>query len=260
MTTAVVSGVRLAFDVEGTGEPLLLIQGLGYGRSGWGPAPALLAKRHRVVTYDSRGFGDSDVTPGPYATAQLAADAVAVLDASGHAQAGVIGISLGGMVAQELVLLAPERVRRLVLVATTPGGARAFPMPPQTVALMTRSPGLDPLEALRLFVVNALAPDAPQGLVDEIVAYRAANPPDPAGWRALAAAGAAHDASTRLGEIRAPTLVVHGTADNVVDVRNATLLAGAVPGARIELFEGAGHLLPWEQPQEFSALVEEFLS
>jgi 3-oxoadipate enol-lactonase len=260
VTAAVHDDARLAYDVEGEGPPLLLVQGLGYGRSGWGPAPRLLAARHRVVSYDSRGFGESDATPGPYTTKQLAADAVAVLDAAGVEQADVIGISLGGMVAQEFVLLAPDRVRRLVLVATTPGGRGSFPMPEQTVALMRRSPGLDPVEALRLFVVNALAPDAPESLVDEIVAYRAANPPNPAGWHALAAAGAAHDASARLAEVRAPTLVLHGTADNVVDARNAPLLAESIPAARLELLDGAGHLLPWERPQAFAALVEEFLA
>ena len=113
---------------------------------------------------------------------------------------------------------------------------------------------------MQRFVVNALAPDASQDLVQEIVAYRVAHPPDPAGWWALAGAGATHDAMARLGEIQAPTLVVHGTADNVVDIGNAPLLADGIPGARLQLFDGVGHLLPWERPEEFTALVEEFLA
>ena len=132
-------------------------------------------------------------------------------------------------------------------------------MPEKTVALMGRQPQLDPQEARRLFVENALSADPPAGLVDEIVAYRTANPPDGAGWYAQASAGAAHDAMGRLGDIRAQTLVIHGTADNVVDAGNAPLMANAIPGARLEVFEGVGHLLPWEQPKEFVALVEEFL-
>jgi 3-oxoadipate enol-lactonase len=260
MTTTIFEGVRLAYDVEGTGEPVLLVQGLCYGRSGWGPVPGMLAERFRVVTFDNRGFGDSDAPPGPYTTAQLAADAVAVLDAAKIETVHVVGISLGGMVAQELVLAAPERVRKLVLCSTTPGGTASFPMPEQTVALMGSAPHLDPQEALQLFVTNALSPDPPAELVEEIVAYRAANPPDPAGWYAQAGAGAAHDALARLGEIGVPTLIVHGTADNVVDVRNATLLAEAIAESRLVLLEGVGHLLPWERPQEFTALVEEFLA
>jgi 3-oxoadipate enol-lactonase len=260
MSTAVLEGVRLAYDVEGAGEPVLLIQGLGYGRRGWGPAPALLAQRFQVVSFDNRGFGESDAPPGPYTTAQLAHDALAVLDATEIDTAHVIGISLGGMVAQELVLARPERVRKLVLCSTTPGGAMSFPMPEQTVALMGRASHLEPREALHQFVVNALSPDPPAELVQEIVAYRAANPPDPGGWWAQAGAGAAHDALARLGAIHVPTLVVHGTADNVVDARNASLLADAIDGARLVLFEGVGHLLPWERPAEFPALVEEFVA
>ena len=107
MSTAVLEGVRLAYDVEGSGEPLLMIQGLGYGRTGWGPAAraARAALQGRDV-FDNRGFGESDVPPGPYTTSQLARDALAVLDAAEIDTAHVIGISLGGMIAQELVLAA----------------------------------------------------------------------------------------------------------------------------------------------------------
>jgi pimeloyl-ACP methyl ester carboxylesterase len=259
MSTTVLEGVRLAYSVEGAGEPVLMIQGLGYGRRGWGPAPGMLAQRFQVVTFDNRGFGESDAPPGPYTTATLAGDALAVLDAAEIDRAHVVGISLGGMVAQELALAQSERVRKLVLCSTTAGGPTAVPMPEQTVALMGRASHLDPHDALHQFVVNALSADPPAELVEEIVAYRAANPPDPAGWWAQAAAGAAHDAMARLGEIRVPTLVVHGTVDNVVDVGNARLLADAISGARVELFEGVGHLLPWERPKEFTALVEGFL-
>jgi pimeloyl-ACP methyl ester carboxylesterase len=259
MSTAVVEGVSLAYDVEGSGEPLLMIQGLGYGRTGWGPVPALLSQRYTVVTFDNRGFGGSDVTPGPYTTSQLARDALGLLDEAEVDRAHVLGISLGGMIAQELVLAAPARVRKLVLCSTTAGGPQAVPTPEKTVALMGRQADLDPREAMRLFVENALSPDPPAGLVHEIVAYRTANPPDGAGWYAQAGAGVAHDVMGRLGEIRAQTLIIHGTADNVVDAGNAPLIANGIPGARLELFEGVGHLLPWERPEELVALVGGFL-
>lgn len=260
MTAAVAEGVRLAYDVRGSGEPLLLIQGLGYGRGGWGALPELLARSFTVVTFDNRGFGDSDKPAGPYSTPELARDALAVLDAAGAERANVLGVSLGGMTAQELALAAPERVEKVVLVSTTAGGEGSFPMPPQTVDLMSRSATLEPLDALRRFVVNALAPDPPAELVDEVFRYRVANPPDPAGWQAQAAAGATHDALSRLGELRMPTLVVHGTADNVVDYRNAELLAERIPNARLELIDGAGHLLVWQDAERVAPLVEEFLA
>lgn len=264
MTTAALEArsgdVRIAYEILGEGPPLLLCQGLGYTRSGWGPARELLAERFAVVPFDNRGIGESDVPPGPYTAAQLAADALAVLDAAGFDRAHVLGASLGGMAAQELALAAPERVDRLVLACTTPGGPNAFAMPAATLALFAQASQLDPLDALRRFVANALAPDAPAALVEEIYAYRLANPPDPAGWKAQASAGASHDAYDRLPQITAPTLVLHGTADNVVDHRNAELLAERIPDARLELVSGAGHLFMWEQPERFASTVGGFLS
>jgi pimeloyl-ACP methyl ester carboxylesterase len=250
---------RIAWERRGSGPPLVLVHGLGYARWGWGPLPELLERDFELVLLDNRGIGESEVPPGPYSAADMAQDVLGVLDATGLSRAHVLGTSLGGMVAQELALAAPERVDRLVLVCTTPGGAGAFPLPERTLALLREAPTLDPATALRRFVANALAPDAPESLVDEITALRLANPPDQDGWQAQAAAGTTYDGFDRLGAIAAPTLVLHGTADGVVDPRNAGLLAERIPNAEVELFEGGGHLFFWEQPERFAARVRRFL-
>jgi 3-oxoadipate enol-lactonase len=251
--------VELAYEARGSGPPVLFVQGLGYGGGrGWGPAPELLAGDFLVVSYDNRGFGGSDRPAGPYTVAQLAGDAAAVLDAAGLERAHVVGVSLGGMVAQELALSRPERVDHLVLVSTTPG-TRGHPMPERTMRLMLEAPGLAPAVAVRRFVENALADGAPEELVERVVAYRTANPPDLAGWQAQALAGATFDALGRVAGIAAPTLVVHGTEDAVVDSRNGDLLAESIPGARLELLPRCGHLASWEQPERFAALLREFL-
>jgi pimeloyl-ACP methyl ester carboxylesterase len=251
--------VRLAWESQGEGAPALLMHGLGYTREGWGPLRELLARRYRVLSYDNRGIGESDIPPGPYTVEELAGDAAQVLDEAGIERAHVVGTSLGGFAAQALAAERPERVDRLVLVGTSPGGPDAFPLPEGTVRLMAEAPSLAPEVALRRFVENALAPDAPVELVDEVFAYRMAHPPDPAGWGAQAAAGMGWDAGDRLERIAAPTLVVAGTADAVVDHRNAVVLAGAIAEAELELLEGAGHLVFWERGEEFAALVERFL-
>lgn len=252
--------VHIAWEERGDGEPLLLVHGLGYTRQAWGPAADELARDYRVIRYDNRGIGDSDAPGGPYTTTAMAGDAAQVLDEAEVERAHVIGTSLGGMIAQELALAHPGRVDRLVLACTTPGGAGAFPIPQPTLDLVARMPTLPVEEAMRLGVINALAPDAPESLVDEIYSYRLAHPLNPAGWQAQAAAALTHAVDGRLGEIRAPTLIAHGTADNVVDVRNAQLLADAIPDARVELFAGGGHLFFWEQPDRFVATVREFLA
>jgi pimeloyl-ACP methyl ester carboxylesterase len=251
---------RVAWEARGVGAPLLLIHGLGYARWGWEPVADRLAERFRVLLFDNRGIGESEVPPGPYTAAAMAEDAAQVLDEAGAARAHVIGTSLGGMVAQELALAHPERLDRLVLVATTPGGRGAFPLPQRTLALIAEAPSLAPETALRRFVENALAPDAPDALVERIYAHRLAAPPDPAGWQAQAAAGTGFDALDRIGSIAAPTLILHGTEDGVVDPRNAALLAERIPDSRVRLFEGRGHLLFWEDPDGFADAVEEFLA
>jgi pimeloyl-ACP methyl ester carboxylesterase len=250
--------VKLAWESRGEGPPLLLIQGLGYGRWGWEPIVPGLAERHRVVFYDNRGIGESDKPAGPYTAAQMAGDALQVLDEAGIERAHVLGASLGGMVAQELAIAAPERVDRLILCCTTPGGPGAVPMPEVTLKLFAEAPSLAPEVALRRFIENALGADPPAAIVDELLALRIANPPDPAGWQAQAAAGMGFMGV--VAEITAPTLIVSGTADNVVDYRNAELLASRIPGSRVELLEGCGHLFFWERPDECVRIVDEFLS
>jgi pimeloyl-ACP methyl ester carboxylesterase len=250
--------VRIAWESTGEGSPLLLIQGLGYGRWGWEPIVPGLAARHRVICFDNRGIGESDKPDGPYTAAQMAGDALQVLDEAGIERAHVLGASLGGMIAQELVAAAPERVDRLVLCCTTPGGPNAAPIPDVTLRLFAEAPSLAPEVALRRFVENALGEDPPTELVDELFARRVANPPDQAGWQAQAAAGMGFQGVDV--EITAPTLILSGTADNVVDHRNAELLAARIPGARVELLVGTGHLFFWEQPAKSVRLINDFLA
>ena len=254
------NGVGIAYETLGDGPPLLMMQGLGYARRGWGPAVELLAERFAVTFFDNRGIGESDVPAGPYTARQLAEDAVAVLDAAGVHRAHVVGASLGGMAAQELAVGFPDRVDRLVLACTTPGGVHAHPLPMKTAALFVEAQTLEPQVALRRFVANALANDAPETLVDEIYEWRLANPPDPAGWQAQAAAGTTFDGYEAVSSISAPTLVLHGTEDNVVDPRNAEVLGRLIPSSRVELFDGCGHLFFWEQPERFARVVGEFLA
>jgi 3-oxoadipate enol-lactonase len=249
--------VKVAWEERGDGAPLLLIQGLGYGRWSWAPIVPALAERYRVLWFDNRGIGDSDKPDGPYTAKLMASDALQVLDEAGIERAHVLGASLGGMVAQEVAAGTPERVDKLVLCCTTPGGAATLPMPDVTVRLFTEAATLAPEVALRRFVENALAADAAADLIQELFELRVANPPDPLGWQAQAAAGLGFAGVD--GAIAAPTLIVTGTEDNVVDPRNSDVLAERIPGAEVHRIENAGHLFFWEQPNEFVRIVSEFL-
>jgi 3-oxoadipate enol-lactonase len=216
-----------------------------------------LAERYRVIAFDNRGIGESDKPPGPYTARAMAEDSLQVLDEAGVRRAHVLGASLGGMIAQELVAAQPARVDRLVLCCTHPGVAVGYAMPEVTVRLFMEAGSLDPADALHRFVVNALGESPSPELVEELYRGRLANPPGQDGWQAQAAAGMTFAGVD--GAITAPTLIVTGTADNVVDPRNSDVLAERIPGARLERLEGLGHLFWWEAPESFVRIVTEFL-
>lgn len=250
--------VSIAWEEHGEGPALLLIMGLGYGRWGWQPLLEQLARRFRVLAFDNRGYGESDVPPGPYTAAQLAGDALAVLDAAGVERAHVAGASLGGAVAQELALRHADRVEKLVLLATMSGTTNMHSLPDATQRLMAEAATLEPVVALRRFVENALAPEPEPELVERIVELRTANPPDPRGWAAQAAIWQSFDVWDELPRIAAPTLVVQGEGDVVVDPRNAAALAGRIPDAELRLVPG-GHLFFWNRPGTLVSILEGFL-
>lgn len=249
--------MNIRWEEKGDGAPLLLIQGLGYGRWSWDPVVPALAERYRVLWFDNRGIGDSDKPEGPYTAKLMAADALQVLDEAGIERAHVLGASLGGMIAQELAAGSAERVDKLILCCTTPGGVATVPMPAVTVQLFMEAPTLAPEVAMRRFVENALAGDASAELIQELFDRRTANPPDPAGWQAQAAAGLGFTGVD--GAITARTLIVTGTDDNVVDPRNSDVLAERIPGAEVQRIENTGHLFFWEQPDAFVRIITEFL-
>jgi len=166
------------------------------------------------------------------------------------------------MVAQELALSSPERVQTRVLASTTPGGDEGFPMPERSVELFSAFAD-DPSNGnLRRIVENSLSARTvatrPE-LVDEIFRYRLENPPALDGWLAQAAAGRSFSSLSALDRLSTPTLVIHGMDDNVVDHRNAELLARAIPGSHLSLLPDAGHLCFWEEPGEFADTVRAFV-
>jgi 3-oxoadipate enol-lactonase len=255
--------VRIAYDVRGHGRPLVLVQGVGVGRWGWEPVADRLARRFQVITIDNRGIGASDTPPGPFTIRAMVQDVLAVLDHAGIQQASVLGTSLGGMVAQELALTHPEQVDRLVLVATLPGGPRSRPMPLGTTYLFSAAPFLTDKARLQQFVNNALGPATRRGrpaLAERLAAAKHASPQSKTAWRAQVAAGMLFNPLGQQRDITQPTLVIQGTADQVVDPGNAGVLADLLPNARVELFHGAGHLLYWEHPRRFARMVTSFLT
>jgi pimeloyl-ACP methyl ester carboxylesterase len=263
MPTTSSNGITLYYEVHGQGPNLVLIEGIGYDLWMWYRQLPALAPRFRTLIYDNRGVGRSDKPPGPYTHEQNADDLAGLLDSLGWERAHVLGISMGGFIAQEFALKYPDRVDRLVLAATAFGGPNMAPLPPEAVKALTPNPALSPEEKIRSAMPLAFStPDWPGKHPDEfeqIVRWRLEHPQPPEAALAQAMAGLTFNTEERLKAITAPTLVMAGTRDNVVPPRNAELLAAAIPVARLDLVEGAGHVLNIEHAERFNADVIEFL-
>lgn len=255
-------GIELAVSICGDGPPLLLIPGLGATRVVFAPLVPLLAPHHRVVVYDQRGIGASQLTPGPYTTEQLADDAAAVLDGLDIDAAAVLGASFGGMVAQQVAIRHPQRVGALLLAATGPGDAHLVEAPDRsaTDALLgkgARTPG----DAYRLACTVLYSRRFQEDHADFIAAQvrdRAAHPISARAFQAQLAASRSHDAWRELPSIMAPTLVLHGSDDAVMPLANARALCERITGAQLEAFDGAGHLFFHEDPERTAACVVAF--
>jgi 3-oxoadipate enol-lactonase len=257
---------RIAYELRGKlhwRRPwLVLIQGMGFDRHGWEPVARKLRRHFRLVLVDNRGSGLSDLPAGSFRVADMAGDVVAALDHAGVRRAHIMGVSLGGMMAQELAVDHPDRVDGLVLVSTTPGWPFGFPMPAVSVRLFAATASMSPEVALRRHADNLLSAytsERQPRVADRLVRLQRSRPADPRALSAQAAAGARYAGGLRQTRIRARTLVMQGTADTVVDPRNGKLLGERIPGAQLMLFPDLGHLLFWQDPGGFATAVISFL-
>jgi 3-oxoadipate enol-lactonase len=244
-------GCRIRYQLLGDpGTPrLLILEGAADRIEGWRRSLPTLAGELSVAIVDHRGNGDSDEPPGPCTMATFVEDAIGVFDEIGWDRAHVYGQSFGGMVAQELALTYPHRVRGLVLGCTTAGERHTVPVEEAKV------PKGEPWRSW-------YGPGYPDLHPDEVAEDRrvASGPPEhPEGARRQWEAMVSWDAYDRLPEISAPTLVLHGTEDRIIAPANAEVLAARIPRCELVLLEGAGHVYHWEQPDRADREVLEFL-
>lgn len=245
-----VDEVCLSYRLRGSGPPLVLISGLGYGAWFWEGLVPHLSPHVTVLTFDNRGAGDSDKPAGPYTTRGMAQDVAGLLKGLELPSAWVLGHSLGGFIAQELALGWPERVRGLILCSTTCGGADAVPIAPQALQVMLDRSG-DPRALFERGIRVATAPGFMTRCPEQVEAlwdYRKRGPVPPLAYAAQVQAGAAHDASARLHDLTLPVLILSGDADQVVPSANVQVLKSHIPQAQPQLLPGLGHLFPLEDP------------
>jgi pimeloyl-ACP methyl ester carboxylesterase len=257
---AAVDGTKLYWEDGGTGEPLLLIQGLGFSAAMWYRILPALEARYRVIRYDARGIGRSDTPEEQWDIATMASDAMAILDAAGETSAHVFGISLGGIVAQEVALTYPDRVRSLTLCSTHPAGTEAH-WPDETVMEMLRNRNTLPREeAIRASIPVGYAETTDRDWIEQDVRLRLEIPTHEAGYMGQLMAGLGYPGTVpRLPQVKVPALVIHGDLDKMVPVANVQVLADALPDARTVIVQGAGHVIFTDAPDAVTDAVLTFL-
>ena len=243
MPTIHVNGVDLAYQLSGSGPRLVLINGSGMTMQSGRPLLGMFADGVTLLAFDQRGLGTSGPAPGTYDMATCASDVLGLLDAVGWESARVVGVSFGGMVAQEVAVTAPDRIERLALMCTSPGGAGGSSYP------LHELEALDPRH--RAAVRRTLLDDrfdadwlqshpADRAFVELIDRPVDEDPPATVGRRAQLEARRTHDVWDRLGAITCPTLVACGRFDPIAPLVNSRAIASRIPGAELRIYEG-GH-------------------
>ena len=274
------NGINIYYEVHGSGEPLLLIEGLGYSSWMWYKQVPVLSKSHKVIIFDNRGAGNTDKPDSEYTVELMAEDAAGLLNELGIESAHVLGVSLGGYIAQELAITRPEMVKNLVLVSTNSGPGKPITgkspflngflrlwgfMPAAGTSL--RSPvrleyTMSEAERMRYSLSLAFSEEYFNNHseeIDRIIEWRLENPQPEYAWRRQLMAGIGYDSRPGAGEIRSRTLLINGAQDRIVSPESALELSKRIPDSTLVILEGTGHLPFIERPEEFNAHVMGFL-
>jgi pimeloyl-ACP methyl ester carboxylesterase len=264
MPTARVNGIDIYYEVHGQGPRLTLIEGLGYHRWMWYKQVPAFSRVFTTLVYDNRGVGLTSKPPGPYSHEQNAEDLAGLLDHLGWERSHVLGVSMGGFIAQVFALAHPARVDRLVLVATGFGGTKMVPVPQEAAKAMMPDPTLSPGDRIRRAMPVAFGdrawPDKHPDEFEQIVKWRLEEPQPPDAAMAQIMAGATFDVADQISRIEVPALVIAGANDGVVPPANSEFLAEELPNSRKEIIPEAGHLVIIEEADRFNQIVIDFLN
>jgi 3-oxoadipate enol-lactonase len=259
MPFANIKGININYKVTGQGEPLVMIMGLGTDQVGWMSQVPFFKKYYQVVTFDNRGVGKSDKPAGPYTTEMMADDTIGLMDSLGIKKANILGVSMGGMIAQEIAINYPERVLKLVLGCTyaCDDGAMSGQTPASVQALDAGRRGkIGPMLSLTL---NKKVYQFIFSILMKIRGIRR-GAEDIAGFTAQAAACSTHNTLERLSSIKSPTLVIVGTKDRLLKSTSSKVMAERIPGARLVQLDGGSHGFSIEMKDAFNNAVLNFLT
>lgn len=262
MPHADLNGFQIHYDVHGEGEPLLCVHGLGCDRRAWALQIDPFSRDYQAVFFDNRDVGQSSLASGEYTTADMAGDVLALADHLGFDTFHLLGISLGGMISQQVALTAPERVRTLTLAVTHGGVQTAGRLRGQLLGAFARYLPLEDRVDNLLYLCYTEAFFENDELFQFMRTALLENPypQPPEAFARQAAAGAHHDVRDRLGELAMPVHVIGAERDLMIPVWKARELAGLIPHAKYTELDGQGHGVMWEAADRFNNAVTEFLA
>ncbi|MHA1580203.1 MAG: alpha/beta fold hydrolase [Candidatus Freyarchaeota archaeon] len=258
-----IGDIKMYYEIHGKGFPLVMIMGLSANKDWWPPyVLEQFSKHFKVLVFDNRGAGRTDAPKIDYTIRMFADDTLGLMDALQIEEAHVLGVSMGGMIAQEFVLNYTDRVKKLVLCCTTPGGPNAVPTPPEVIQQMTSMEGLTDEQIARR-IIPLLYPEEfiknNPDVVERTVNHILIAPISQDAYMRQLGAIMRFDAYDRLPQIRRPTLVMAGKEDVLLPYRNSEILAERIPGAKLVLYDGVGHGLITQVAEDFTKRVIEFL-
>lgn len=266
MPKAQVNGINLYYQVHGQGEPLVMIQGFGGGHEGWFFQTRAFRERFRVVVFDNRGIGKSDRSPGPYTIDTMAGDTIGLMDSLGIEKAHILGISLGGIVAQEVAISHPGRVMKLVLACTHTGEGDIGDVHPDMLKAIGVAEGsmepdlssVDMMETMGTIVSLAFSRRLYRMILVPLARYQMRRV-GPGAYLEQLEAVVGHTTAERLPQVQSPTLVIAGSEDRIVSPRSSEDIARRIPNAKLVMVEGGSHAFNIEMRGRFNREVLDFL-
>jgi pimeloyl-ACP methyl ester carboxylesterase len=265
MPTVKVSDINIYYEAHGEGEPLLLIMGYGCSSSGWFRQIPDLSKEYLVVTFDNRGTGQSDKPDTSYTMEMMAGDVARLLEAIGIDATHVYGVSMGGMIAQEFALRYPEKVISLILGCTMCGGTQMIMPDAESLTFIfdmerrkMRTPEEEARELLAFLCSQEFINNNPD-IVEQFIAKALEHVTPLHGYMRQGEAMMTHDTYDRLPQIKAPTLVISGTADKLIPIDNSRLLASRIANAELLILENVEHGFWIEGVEEANKAILDFM-
>lgn len=265
MPVAKVDDIDIYYETYGEGEPLILIMGLGGSLEWWFLQIPALSQHYRVVAFDNRGSGRSDKPDIPYTMEMMAKDTIGLMDVLDIPSAHIFGISMGGMIAQHIALLYPQKVKTLILGATTCGGSHGVSPDPESMKVlfdlerMQQLPSEERFREMLPFIFSHEFIESSRSVLQELAVRMSQHITPPHGYMRQAQAIMGHDTYGRLPQVKVPTLVIAAEEDRIVPVENSRIIASRIPGAELVVFKKAGHGFNIELADEVNRVVLDFL-